>query len=197
MKKVDFKLPPIAVKIKTLLQPQKKSSPVPMFNQPLPSGCPHHRMSRILFAVSLSLLIAVAIPVITLKAITYSFLDMNQDTGFIFETTEEDGGAGMKIVMAALPRMLFLTPAKIALVAAVLSIFSAMAHLGFVVVDWKDGKRVRIVLRLKVFILTNCLLDASLGFSSQHHVCAHNEQHLGPVRPGFYIRYAQVIFTFP
>ena len=142
MKKVDFKLPPVAVKVKSILKPHKKPTPVPMFNQPLPSGCPHHRRSRILFAISLSLLIAITIPVISLKAVTYSFLDTNIQTGFMFQTTEDDGSPGPQIVMAALPRMLFLTPAKIALVAALMSIFSAAAHLGFVAVDWKEGKRV-------------------------------------------------------
>lgn len=142
MKKVDFKLPPISVQVKSLFQSHKKPVQVPMFNQPLPSGCPHHRMSRILFAITLSLLIAISIPVIALKAITYSFSETNRDMGFIFETTEDDGGASTKVVMAALPRVLYLTPAKIALIAAVLSIFTGIGHLGFVIVDWKDGRRV-------------------------------------------------------
>lgn len=141
MKKVEFRLPPLANKVSTMFQPQKK--PVPMFNQPLPSGCPHHRMSRILYAVTLSFLIAIAIPMVTLKALTYSFIEENRDTGFMFETTEEDGSTGTPIILAALPRMLHHAPAKLALVAAVLCIFAGVAHLGFVVVDWKDGKRVR------------------------------------------------------
>ncbi|OAK95689.1 hypothetical protein IQ06DRAFT_231099 [Phaeosphaeriaceae sp. SRC1lsM3a] len=139
MKKVEFKLPPIADKVTSMFQPQKK--PVPMFNQPLPSGCPHHRMSRILYAVVLSVLLAIAIPMVTLKALTYSFIEENRDTGFMFETTEEDGSAGISIILAALPRMLHHVPAKLALVAAVLCIFSGVAHLGFVIVDWRDGKR--------------------------------------------------------
>jgi hypothetical protein len=147
MKKVDFKLPPISVQVKALFESKKKSAPVPMFNQPLPSGCPHHRMSRILFAISLSLLVAISIPVITLKIMNYTFIDTNHDMGFIFETTEDDGGAGMKVVMAALPRMLYLTPQKITLIAAVSSIFTCIGHLGFVIVDWKDGRRVCRLLR--------------------------------------------------
>jgi hypothetical protein len=142
MKKVDFRLPPISVQVKALFESKKKSTPVPMFNQPLPSGCPHHRVSRILFAISLSLLIGISIPVITLKIMSYTFIDTNQDMGFTFETTEDDGGAGIKLVMAALPRMLYLTPHKITLIAAVLSIFTGIGHLGFVLVDWKDGRRV-------------------------------------------------------
>jgi hypothetical protein len=140
MTKVDFKLPPIVVKVTSLFQSPKKDAP--MFNKPLASGCPHHRISRTLYAIALSLLVAVAIPVVTLKALTYSFIEENRDTGFVFETTEDDGGSGISVVMAALPRQLHHVPAKLALVAAVLSIFSGIAHLGFVVVDWKTGNRV-------------------------------------------------------
>jgi hypothetical protein len=140
MTKVDFKLPSIAVKVTSIFQSPKKDAP--MFNKPLASGCPHHRISRTLYAIALSLLVATAIPVVTLKALTYSFIEENRDTGFVFETTEAEGGPGMSVVMAALPRQLHHVPAKLALVAAVLSIFSGLAHLGFVVVDWKNGNRV-------------------------------------------------------
>jgi hypothetical protein len=99
------------------------------------------------FAISLSLLVAISIPVITLKIMNYTFIDTNHDMGFIFETTEDDGGAGMKVVMAALPRMLYLTPQKITLIAAVSSIFTCIGHLGFVIVDWQDGRRVCRLLR--------------------------------------------------
>ncbi|KAL5120161.1 hypothetical protein ACEQ8H_001987 [Pleosporales sp. CAS-2024a] len=141
MKKVDIKLPAVAIKVTSLLRTTKKPTPVPMFNQPLPSACPHHRMSRILFAISLSFLVAMSIPVITLKAISYNFLSMNQDTGFVFQTTGDNGEAGIKVIMAALPRFLFLTPTKIILIAAVVIVVSASAHLGFVILDWKEGKR--------------------------------------------------------
>lgn len=100
-------------------------------------------MSRMLFAVTLSFLVAIAIPMVTLKALTYSFIEENRDTGFMFQTTEEDGSTGTPIILAALPRMLHHAPAKLALVAAVLCIFAGVSHLGFVIVDWKDGKRVR------------------------------------------------------
>jgi hypothetical protein len=79
----------------------------------------------------------------TLKAMTYSFIEDNRMMGFDFETTENDGDPGETIVMAALPKMLFPVPAKLALVAAAISIFLSVAHLGFVGVDWKSGKRVR------------------------------------------------------
>lgn len=141
MKKVEFKLPPVADKVTSLFRPQKKESPI--FNKPMASGCPHHRLSRILYAISLPLLVLLSIPVVALKAMTYGFIEDNRDMGFMFETTERDGGAGEMVVMAALPRMLYHAPAKLALVAAVLSICLGAAHLGFVAVDWKNPKRVR------------------------------------------------------
>jgi hypothetical protein len=201
MTKVDFKLPPIAVKVTSLFKPQKKD--VPMFNQPLASGCPHHRISRVLYAISLSLLIAIAIPVVTLKALTYSFIEENRDTGFVFETTEEEGGAGMSIVMAALPRQLHHVPAKLALVAAVLSIFSSAAHLGFVVVDWKTGNRVCSHLASPTMhsgsscVMSNQRTDTSLGLSPQHYVPPHHEQHPRPLRSCLDIRNAQINVAFP
>jgi hypothetical protein len=142
MKKVAFNLPPIADKVTSLLRPRKEPSQV--FNKPLnTTACPHHRIARILYAVFLALLILIAIPVVALRAITYSFIEDNRMQGFVFETTEEDGEPGVQVVMAALPRMLYHVPAKIALIAAVISIFLGVAHLIFVCADWKSGKRVR------------------------------------------------------
>jgi hypothetical protein len=141
MKKVEFRLPPIADKVTSLFQPRKNATP--MFNRPIGSGCPHHRMARILYTIFLSLLVLISIPVIALKATTYTFIEENRDRGFMFETTEIDGDAGMPVVMAALPRMLHQTPTKLALVAAVISIALGVAHLGFLGGDWKSGKRVR------------------------------------------------------
>jgi hypothetical protein len=140
MKKVEFKLPPIADKVTSLFQQDKDASP--MFNKPMASGCPHHRKARLFYAVFLSVLISISIPVIVLKAITYSFIEENRDRGFIFQTTEKDGDVGETVVMAALPQMLYHAPAKLALVAAVLSTFVGASHLALVVVDWRSGKRV-------------------------------------------------------
>lgn len=139
MRKVEFSLPSIAGKATSLFHPHKDS---PMFNRPIDSASPHHRLSRILYAISLTLLILISIPVITLKAMTYSFIEDNRKSGFMFETTEMDGDQPVAVVMAALPRMLYHAPAKLALVAAVISIFLSAAHLALVIVDWKLGKRV-------------------------------------------------------
>lgn len=91
--------------------------------------------------MSLTLLLLIAIPVVVLEALSYSFVEDNRSQGFIFETTERDGAPGVEVIMAALPRRLQEAPSKMALVAAVLSIFLCAAHLGFVGLDWNSGKR--------------------------------------------------------
>lgn len=141
MRTFTSNIPILSERINSLLHIHSDVPPV--FNKPIDTTtCPHHRLSRTLYAISLILLIVLAIPVIVLRAITSSFIEDNRMQGFIFETTEPDGGPGMQLVMAALPRMLYHAPAKIALVAAVVSIFLCAAHLGFVGTDWKTGKRV-------------------------------------------------------
>jgi hypothetical protein len=128
-------------KVKSLFHARKDASP--MFNQPLnTTSCPHHRISRVLYSILLSLLIAIAIPVITLKTITYIFIEDNRETGFMFDTRERDGQPVVQAVMASLPQRLYTMPAKLALIAAAISLCLATAHLGFVGVDWKNGKRV-------------------------------------------------------
>jgi hypothetical protein len=129
-------------KVKSLFHARKDASP--MFNQPLnTTSCPHHRISRVLYSILLSLLIGIAIPVIALKTITYIFIEDNRETGFMFDTRERDGQPVVQTVMAALPQMLYTMPAKLTLIAAAISLVLATAHLGFVGVDWKKGKRVR------------------------------------------------------
>lgn len=66
--------------------------------------------------------------------------------GFSFQTTEKNGDPGEAIIMAALPRMLYAVPAKLAIIAGTVGICLAAAHLGFVCTDWKKGNRVRPVL---------------------------------------------------
>lgn len=194
MKKVEFKLPPIADKVTSLFQPQKKATP--MFNRPLANGCPHHRISRLLHVVFLTLLILISIPVITLKALTYSFIEDNRDTGFVFETTEENNESGISVVMAALPRMLHHAPAKLALVAAVLSVFLGIAHLGFVCMDWRSGKRVS-TLSFGCLLGTNHTSDTSLGFSTQHHVPAHHQWDPYSLRPRLHLCDPSFHLAFP
>jgi hypothetical protein len=131
----------------------------------------------------------------TLKAVTYSFIEDNRMMGFDFDTTEEDGEPGETIVMAALPKMLYPVPAKLALVAAAISIFLSVAHLGFVGTDWKSGKRVRAALHHDRTGLTNHDTDTILCFSPQHHVLAHHKRHRCPFRTCLYLLHTQKHIT--
>lgn len=129
---------------------------------------------------------------------TYSFIEDNRSMGFVFETTEKDGEQGVSVVMAALPRMLYHAPAKLALVAAVISTFLGAAHLGFVGVDWKAGKRVSpSPLVYQHDIVSNARAGPNLRLPPQHHVPAHHKQHPYPLRPRLHLRNAQVNLALP
>ncbi|KNG43989.1 hypothetical protein DDE82_000186 [Stemphylium lycopersici] len=140
MGKVNFHLPPITGKVKFLSHP--KTSVPPVFNQPLNiNSCPHHRLARLLYGIFLAILFIMAIPVIILKAVTYSFIEDNRMMGFNFETTRKNGEPGEEVIMAALPERLYSVPAKLAIIAGAISLCIGAAHLGFVITDWKSGKR--------------------------------------------------------
>lgn len=176
MKKAAFSIPSIASKAASLFKLRKDAST--MFNQPFDNVCPHYRIARILYAVFLTLLILISIPVITLKAKTYSFIEENRNTGFVFETTEKDGEQGISLIMAALPRVLYHAPAKLALITAVLSLFLGAAHLGFVGVDWRSGKRTQTyAFRRNIMFLhlTNgiLILFALVSISVTHKSTSH------------------------
>jgi hypothetical protein len=76
--------------------------------------------------------------IIGVKAMTVMFIEENTDKGFDFDTGDPE-----PTVLAALPRMLYTAPAKLAIVAAVIALCVGIVHGVFVVIDWKDGKRVR------------------------------------------------------
>lgn len=142
MEKAKLALAPVVAKV-TSLFPTKKDAP-PVFNKPInTNSCPHHRMSRLLYSIFLTMLFAISITVVTLKAKSYSFIEDNRMTGFDFEMAAGAGLPAQEIVVATLPRRLYATPAKLAIVSAAMSILIAVAHLGFVVTDWKKGDRVR------------------------------------------------------
>ncbi|KAL6706128.1 hypothetical protein ACN47E_006044 [Coniothyrium glycines] len=170
-------MPTIARRLASLLRP--KTDPSPIVNKPPnTNACPHHRMARILYAVMLTLLITIAIPIVVLRVLTSSFMEDNRMQGFVFDTTESDGEPSMKFVMAALPRMLYQVPTKLALVAAVLSIFLYGAHLGFVGTDWKSGKRTQTyAFRRNIMLLhiTNALviLFALVSIYVAHKSASH------------------------
>lgn len=131
MKKPELKLPSVLGKISA------KFVQKPVFNQPVQTERRYH-VTRLLFAILLSLLVATSGAVIGLKAMTINFIEDNHDTGFEFVTDDPNDS----LIMAALPRMLYTAPAKLALVAGAISIFVAASHLAFVIMDWKVGKKV-------------------------------------------------------
>lgn len=190
MTKVKFALPPAAGKVTSLFHSKKDTPPV--FNQPLnTSSCPHHRIARLLYSIFLSLLLIIAIPVITLKALTYSFIEDNRMMGFTFQTTRKSGEPGEAIIMAALPRMLYAVPAKLAIIAATVSICLAAAHLGFVGTDWNMGKRVHTITEQPRSIRANESKDTIIRLPSQHHVLSHHQRHPRPLRSSLHLRYPQ------
>ncbi|XP_014560739.1 hypothetical protein COCVIDRAFT_12559 [Bipolaris victoriae FI3] len=138
-KKSKFSLPPLIAKVQSLLP--RKQDDSPMFNHPFDTNsCPHHRIARKIYGASLLALFITAILVMTLKAITYSFVEDNRMTGFVFDpdTTSSTNG---NIIMAALPRMLHTLPTKLAIIIAAISLSLATGHLALVIIDWKSGKR--------------------------------------------------------
>lgn len=140
MEKIKLNLQSLLAKIKSLVRSKQHVSPG--FNQSLDANsCPHHRNARRLYSASLLTLFIMALLVITLKGMTYSFFEDNGMTGFVFETTTGEN-AGEKIDMAALPLMLYTLPTKLIIIIAAISLSVAGAHLGLVIVDWKSGKMV-------------------------------------------------------
>ncbi|PVI07874.1 hypothetical protein DM02DRAFT_511908 [Periconia macrospinosa] len=125
MTKPHFKVPSALGKF----SPKK-----PVFNQPV-SLQHHHKISRTIHAVVLPLLIIISIVVIVLKALTINFIEDNRDTGFEFQNQEQN------VIMAALPKHLHTTPAKLALVSSAISTFVSIGHLLFIVMDWREGKK--------------------------------------------------------
>ncbi|KAJ4294342.1 hypothetical protein N0V90_008032 [Kalmusia sp. IMI 367209] len=129
MKRPEIKIPAVLGKISA------RFGKKPVFNQPVYTERRYH-VTRMLYAVLLALLVMIAAAIIGLKAMTVNFIEDNRDTGFEFKTDEPES-----VIMAALPRMLYTAPAKLALVAGAISIFVGTTHLAFVVMDWRQGKK--------------------------------------------------------
>ncbi|KAK7190946.1 hypothetical protein DPSP01_009155 [Paraphaeosphaeria sporulosa] len=130
MKKPELKMPSVLGKVSA------KFVKKPMFNQPVHTEKRYH-VTRMVYAVLLSLLVLIAASTIGLNAVTVNFIEDNRDTGFEFETEDPNDA----VILAALPRMLYTAPAKLALVAGAISIFVGATHLAFVITDWKVGKK--------------------------------------------------------
>jgi hypothetical protein len=130
MMKSMVKMPAAMNRIASIFKPK------PVFNQPVATNRRYH-IARALYGIFLVLLVVSAAATIGLKATTINFIEDNRNTGFVFDTGSPDA-----VIMAALPRQLYTAPAKIALVAGVLSIFIGVTHAAFVFMDWKEGKKV-------------------------------------------------------
>ncbi|KAF1995065.1 hypothetical protein P154DRAFT_474950 [Amniculicola lignicola CBS 123094] len=91
-----------------------------------------------LFTVLLSKLVLLSTAVIALKAMTLTFIEDNINTAFSFDTGDGDPNP---TALAALPKELYDMPAKLAMIASVISIFVAVGHLVFICKDWKKGEK--------------------------------------------------------
>ncbi|KAF2690601.1 hypothetical protein K458DRAFT_438480 [Lentithecium fluviatile CBS 122367] len=109
--------------------------PKPVFNQPVATDR-RYCIARALYGVFLVLLVMLAAAMIGLKATTINFIEDNRNTGFVFDTGELE-----TVIMAALPRQLYTAPAKLALVASVISVFLGVGQAAIVFMDWKEGKK--------------------------------------------------------
>ncbi|KAF1926152.1 uncharacterized protein M421DRAFT_40695, partial [Didymella exigua CBS 183.55] len=100
-----------------------------------------NRLSRFLSVISLTLLLLLSIPTLVLKAFGYNFIEINAEMGFYLVNDEGQGKPADNGLVAALPHNLFRVPEKLVLVVAMLNILLSMAHLGFLVWDWRAGRR--------------------------------------------------------
>jgi hypothetical protein len=133
MKKLDFKMPSVQLsQLSSIVKPKSE----PVFNRPMRTERPY-QVSRTIYITLLSLMTALAMATIGLKAMTLIFIEDNTNTGFAFET-----GDPTPTTLAALPLNLYHAPAKLAIVAGVTAMCIGLAHGGLVLVDWKHGKRV-------------------------------------------------------
>ncbi|CAI6338311.1 unnamed protein product [Periconia digitata] len=131
MKTPQFKVPSMLGKFTKTTTPK-----TPVFNQPV-SLQRKYKLSRTIHAILLTLLTVISIVVIVLKALTINFIEDNRDTGFQFLNDEQN------VIMAALPKQLYTTPAKLALVSGAISSFVSIGHLLFIAMDWKEGKKIQ------------------------------------------------------
>lgn len=134
MKKVEFKMP--SMKILEKLPALRKPKAQPVFNRPVCTER-EYRVNRIFHIVLLSLMVGVSMAIVGLKATTLIFIEDNNNKGFQFESGDPE-----PTILAALPRNLYTAPGKLAMVAGVYALCMGIAHVVFVIVDWKSGKKV-------------------------------------------------------
>ncbi|KAF9693454.1 hypothetical protein EKO04_008409 [Ascochyta lentis] len=139
MDKATLRVQAITGKISTLLKPHNDASPTG--SPPLNSDNRHYRSLRLASVVSLTLLLLLSIPTLVLKAYSYSFIESNAEMGFYLVNNKTQGMPAGEVLVAALPHNIFRVPEKLILVVAMLNILLSLAHLAFVVWDWKAGRR--------------------------------------------------------
>ncbi|KAL1600225.1 hypothetical protein SLS59_005849 [Nothophoma quercina] len=139
MNKVTSQLKGMASKFTSIFS---RHNTTPSVNPPPYTDDRHYRLVRLLSVVSLTLLLLLSIPVLVLKAYSYSFIESNAEMGFYLANDEvQDEPEGQNLV-AALPHNLFRVPEKLVLVVSMLNILLSLAHLAFVAWDWKARRRV-------------------------------------------------------
>jgi hypothetical protein len=135
--------PPIqatARKISSIFRPRSNA---PSSVRPPPySDDRHDRLSRLVSAASLTLLLLLSISTLVLKAYSYSFIESNVEMGFYLVNDEVQGAPQSENLVAALPLSLFRVPERLVLVVAMLNILLNLGHLSFVAWDWRFGRRV-------------------------------------------------------
>lgn len=99
------------------------------------------RFERLLSLVTLTPLLLLSIPALTLKAYSYSFIESNTEMGF-YLVDEKTGEAMQDALVAALPLKVYRVPEKLVLVVAMISILLSLLHLGYLAWDWKTCIRV-------------------------------------------------------
>ena len=184
MKRPTFKMPAVASKLTSCFKPK------PVFNQPVNTEKRYH-ISRSLYLACLILLFGLSTATVVLKAITLNFIEDNRNTGFIFETGDEE-----PTVLAALPRNLHRAPPKLALVAGAVSLFITLGHMTFVAIDWKEGKRVSLTVKAWPQHVSNPYTDSSICLSPQRDVHSLSQQYHHSLCFGLFIRHSSINLAF-
>jgi hypothetical protein len=177
MNKAMSRVQAITGKISSLLKHHNNASS--FLNSPTNSDDRHLRLSRLISVVSLTLLLLLSVPTLVLKAYSYSFIESNAEMGFYLVNDEAQGVPEGEVLVAALPHNIYRAHEKLVLIVAMLNALLSMAHLGFVVWDWKAGRRVSYLCHLHVQSEFNQPLDTYTRLPPQCHGSTHHEYYPG------------------
>lgn len=135
-KKPDVKLPSLKLSLKKPSFDFLK--PKPVFNRPVNFRHKAGQVPQWLFIAFVISLVVFSAVVTGLKAATIHFVETNGSRGFLYTMRN-----GRQAVLAALPKDLYHGTAKMALITAVISMFTAMGHLTFLLGGLKKSDNVR------------------------------------------------------